>query len=52
MSQSTITTGLKFQMAKSFIRAILLLETCPSRLAHLVLRDFNAGSHGGLFDER
>ena len=29
-----------------------LLETCASGLAHLVLRDFDAGGHGGLFDDR
>jgi hypothetical protein len=47
-----IITGLKIRMAKNFIMDIVLIETCPSRLAHLVLRDFDAGRHGGLFDDR
>jgi len=48
-----ITTGLKIQMAKNYIVAILLLlETCPSRLAHLVLRDIDAGRHADIFDDR
>ena len=39
-------------MAARFITANLLIGDVPIGLAHLVLRDFDAGGHGGLFDDR
>jgi hypothetical protein len=47
-----ITTGLKIQMAKNFIMAIVLIGNAPIVTGYLVLHDFDAGRHANLFNER